>query len=141
MAVVVKIGLQSFITIGSAFVGLEVDILVFHRSPQAFDHHVVECSAFPVEPTPQVPKLPPERTMRATKPRVPQPLVEWKLDDQVSQALARIGVTEERVTAWIGAPCGCAMRREKLNKLSKWAQSAVKSEAEKAAAKLAKLLR
>lgn len=64
----------------------------------------------------------------------------WKLGDQISAALSLIGVTEERVTTWVGAPCGCGERREKLNRLSKWAQAAMKSGAEKASEKLAKLL-
>lgn len=64
----------------------------------------------------------------------------WRLGDQVSSALAIIGITEDRVTKWIGQPCGCPERREKLNKLSEWAQSALESSADAAKASLQKLM-
>lgn len=50
----------------------------------------------------------------------------WKLGDQISSALATVGVTEERVTSWLGRPCGCDERRAKLNRLSQWAQRATR---------------
>ena len=37
--------------------------------------------------------------------------------------LSKVGVTEERVSSWLGKPCGCKARREKLNKLHSWAKS------------------
>ncbi len=43
------------------------------------------------------------------------------LGDLVKSALSLVGITEERVTAWLGK-CGCAERREKLNRLGAWAQ-------------------
>ena len=43
---------------------------------------------------------------------------EWRLGDQIETGLSAIGVTKDRVSAWIGAPCGCAARQEKMNKLS-----------------------
>lgn len=41
--------------------------------------------------------------------------------DAVAAALALAGVTESRVAAWLGRPCGCTERRERLNQLGAWA--------------------
>ncbi len=48
MAIVLEVRLQSFMTIGSRRVFLEVDVLIFHGSPQTFDHDVVNRSSFAV---------------------------------------------------------------------------------------------
>lgn len=45
----------------------------------------------------------------------------FQLGDAISKALATVGVTEERVSAALGRPCGCKERREKLNRLGTWA--------------------
>jgi hypothetical protein len=50
------------------------------------------------------------------------------LGDRLKEALSKVGVTEERVSKWLGRPCGCKQRREKLNKLSLWASSYFKGE-------------
>ena len=39
----------------------------------------------------------------------------------MEQALTLMGVTEERVARWVGGPCGCDERKEKLNRLGSWA--------------------
>lgn len=49
----------------------------------------------------------------------------WRLGDVVSRALALVGVTEERVTEWLGRPCGCGKRRKRLNDLHEWAEQAL----------------
>lgn len=49
-----------------------------------------------------------------------------RLGDIVSKALALVGVTEERVTEWLGRPCGCAKRRKRLNDLHEWALQALR---------------
>ena len=41
------------------------------------------------------------------------------LGDYVARALSAIGITEERVSAVIGRPCGCSERAEKLNELGR----------------------
>lgn len=41
------------------------------------------------------------------------------LGDLVAAGLAALGITEERVSAAIGRPCGCGERREKLNELGR----------------------
>ena len=47
------------------------------------------------------------------------------LGDVVSSLLARIGVTEDRVSAWLGRPCGCGERRKRLNALGRWGRRAL----------------
>jgi len=46
-----------------------------------------------------------------------------ELGDVVEAALTKVGITEERVSQWLGRKCNCKSRREKLNKLSKWARN------------------
>ena len=43
------------------------------------------------------------------------------LGDLIQRALSSIGATSERVEAWLGRPCGCKERQEKLNQLGFWA--------------------
>lgn len=43
------------------------------------------------------------------------------LGDRVSQALAIVGVTDERVSKVLGRKCRCPERREWLNQLGDWA--------------------
>jgi len=43
------------------------------------------------------------------------------LGDSVEKALDIVGVTDERVSIWLGRPCGCKERKEKLNQLGLWA--------------------
>jgi hypothetical protein len=45
------------------------------------------------------------------------------LGDLLESALSRVGVTKDRVERWLGRPCGCAERQEKLNQLGYWAKS------------------
>jgi hypothetical protein len=44
------------------------------------------------------------------------------LGDLLESALGTIGVTSARVEAWLGRPCGCDERRERLNALDRWAR-------------------
>jgi hypothetical protein len=55
-----------------------------------------------------------------------------RLGDVISQALALIGITEKKVSDWLGKPCGCAERREKLNALGAWANRILSGKVEKA---------
>jgi len=41
------------------------------------------------------------------------------LGDMVKAGLSAIGITEERVSAAIGRPCGCSKRAEQLNELGR----------------------
>lgn len=51
------------------------------------------------------------------------------LGDMVERALTKVGVTKERVEEWVGPGCGCAKRRERLNRLHLWAQRAILGDA------------
>ena len=42
------------------------------------------------------------------------------LGDKVEQALGCIGINPDRVEKWLGKPCGCVERKEKLNQLNAW---------------------
>jgi len=41
------------------------------------------------------------------------------LGDYVANALSAIGITKERVEAFVGGPCGCSTRAEALNALGR----------------------
>lgn len=45
-----------------------------------------------------------------------------RLGDLVEKALQKVGITEARVSAFLGPNCGCKKRKEKLNQLGAWAQ-------------------
>lgn len=45
-----------------------------------------------------------------------------ELGDVIESALSRVGVTKDKVRNWLGLPCNCAERQEKLNQLSRWAR-------------------
>lgn len=42
------------------------------------------------------------------------------LGDYAAAALEAVGVTKERVSAWLGRPCKCPERQEKLNQWGAW---------------------
>lgn len=48
------------------------------------------------------------------------------LGDIIAKAAAIVGVTEERLSAFLGKPCGCGPRREKFNQLGSWAYRVAK---------------
>ncbi len=43
------------------------------------------------------------------------------LGTHIAAALSSVGVTPERVEGWLGEPCNCRERQEKLDQLSRWA--------------------
>lgn len=55
-----------------------------------------------------------------------------ELGDAVEAALTAVGVTEEKVSKWLGEPCNCPERVEKLNNLSRWAKRVAKGKLDKA---------
>ena len=54
------------------------------------------------------------------------------LGDTVENALASVGVTKERVAVWLGKPCGCSERQERLNSLHRWARRVILGRRERA---------
>ena len=43
-----------------------------------------------------------------------------ELGDAVAAALAVVGITSKRVERWLGRPCRCKRRQEKLNQLDRY---------------------
>lgn len=62
------------------------------------------------------------------------------LGDRVAQALELVGLTGERVSSWLGAPCNCEGRRQKLNALDGWVRRVLSGKVEKAAEYLGRML-
>lgn len=54
------------------------------------------------------------------------------LGDRVEQALTAVGITSERVSTWLGQECGCAERREKLNRFGAWVSRVLSGKTEDA---------
>jgi hypothetical protein len=52
----------------------------------------------------------------------------FRLGDAIEKALTKVGITKEKVETWLGRPCGCNERKEKLNRLSDWVMRTIKSE-------------
>lgn len=59
------------------------------------------------------------------KPAKPQ---ETLLGDKIGNALKKVGITDEKVSKWLGRPCGCAGRRNKLNRLDVWVRKVLASD-------------
>lgn len=49
-----------------------------------------------------------------------------ELGDVIERSLQTVGVTDERISTWLGKPCGCDERKEKMNQLSIWAKRVTK---------------
>jgi len=62
------------------------------------------------------------------------------LGDVIARALAFVGITEERVSRWLGRPCKCKERREALNRLSRWADRILAGKTEDAEKYLTQML-
>jgi hypothetical protein len=61
------------------------------------------------------------------------------LGDLIAAALDKIGLTKGRVEAFLGRPCGCTERQEKLNALSHWAHRVLSGKVERATEHLDRL--
>lgn len=48
--------------------------------------------------------------------------------DHVEKALSSLGITKERVEAWLGRPCRCRERKRKLNEIGQWAYRVISGE-------------
>lgn len=63
------------------------------------------------------------------------------LGDLIEGALSKVGITHDRVDAWLGRPCGCAERKERLNRLFSWARSIEETPSEEAVAKVEEIFK
>lgn len=50
----------------------------------------------------------------------------------IENALTMVGVTSERVERWLGKPCKCKERKEKLDALGHWAQRVLSGKVDQA---------
>jgi len=55
-----------------------------------------------------------------------------ELGDNIAEALAAVGITDKRVEEWLGRPCKCKERQEKLNQLGRWASRVIRGRVENA---------
>lgn len=64
----------------------------------------------------------------------------WALGDVIERALSTTGITKERVERWVGGPCGCRERQEKLNAVGLWARRVLAGRLEHAVEYLAGIM-
>ena len=84
-------------------------------------------------PPPKIARAPrPQKPRRVAKPQPKAEHTTLELGDLVTKGLTTVGITDERVSALIGKPCGCPARREKLNQLSRWAKRMIRGETDNA---------
>lgn len=67
-----------------------------------------------------------KRQERAQRSKGGKPL--FALGDAVASGLSVLGITEDAVSKWLGRPCGCKQRREKLNRLSRWVHAKMRGQ-------------
>lgn len=54
------------------------------------------------------------------------------IGNQIERALKVVGITKDRVEAFLGEPCGCTERQEKLNALGIWAARILRGKVDRA---------
>jgi hypothetical protein len=57
---------------------------------------------------------------------------DMELGDLIESALSKIGLDSVKIESWLGRPCGCRERRDKLNALSAWARRVVGGKVDRA---------
>ena len=55
-----------------------------------------------------------------------------KPGDRLEKALRTVGITKDRVEAWLGKPCKCGERQAKLNAIGAWAKRVLAGQTEDA---------
>jgi hypothetical protein len=55
-----------------------------------------------------------------------------RLGDAAEKALSLVGITSERVERWLGRPCRCKERRDRLNAFGAWVQRILSGKTENA---------
>jgi hypothetical protein len=63
-----------------------------------------------------------------------------ELGDVVTSALISVGITDSRVSKWLGKPCACPIYRERLNRLSRWARRTLTGKTDQAQEQLEELI-
>lgn len=59
----------------------------------------------------------------------------------VEATLKSVGITQERVSSWLGEECNCDERIQKLNQLHSWAREVITGKFQKAKECLEEILR
>lgn len=54
------------------------------------------------------------------------------LGDKIESALSLVGITADRVTYWLGRPCKCKERKQRINQLESWALRILHGNSDKA---------
>ncbi len=54
------------------------------------------------------------------------------LGDLIATALTFIGLEPDHMERWLGRPCGCEERKERLNQLTFWARRVLAGKTDKA---------
>lgn len=54
------------------------------------------------------------------------------LGDLIHEALDKVGVTKEKVEDWLGHPCHCQERQDRLNRLGNWIRRVLSGKTDKA---------
>ena len=54
------------------------------------------------------------------------------LGNLIESALAKVGITSEKVSTFLGKPCSCKKRRDKLNQVDAWARRVIAGKVEDA---------
>lgn len=89
----------------------------------------IDGDALPAPPSSPAPPLLPAATKQIIAPQPNAGII--RLGDRVESALSAVGVTKERVSRWLGAPCNCTERQRKLNALSAWVENATRKTLDK----------
>lgn len=63
-----------------------------------------------------------------------------QIGDAVEKALSAVGITPEKVEAYLGKPCRCRERKEKLNQIGNWAYRILSGETTNAKEELDKIV-
>lgn len=70
----------------------------------------------------------------------PVPKTPKYLGDHIEAMLTKMGITKEKVSEWIGHPCNCEERQERINALDKWARESAKGAYKNAKRRLLRLI-
>ena len=62
------------------------------------------------------------------------------LGDKIADALSQLGIESERIERWLGRPCGCKERQEKLNQVEALAKRIIKGKVDNVLAYIESLL-
>ncbi len=75
---------------------------------------------------------PPQGKKTQGKKRPPKVIPPKGLGDTVESALTSVGITSEKVEKWLGRPCNCHGRKQKLNQIGNWAKRILKGNTDEA---------